>query len=57
MMERQLEYIHYWKGFISDIELQKWLDKMSMYDRDTWIILLEEKLRRVESEIYILELK
>ncbi len=56
-MERQLEYIHYWKGFISDIELQKWLDKMSMYDRDTWIILLEEKLRRVESEIYILELK
>jgi len=48
-----MKYIHYWKRQISDSKLQAMIDKYALYSKDVWLILLEEKLRRVELEISI----
>lgn len=54
-------FIHYWKMFISDITLQRLLDFFSTTNSPSnkrmWLILLDEKLKRHEQEIYIPEPK
>lgn len=49
-----LKYIHFWKVGISDIGLQNFID-LAIQNKSYKIfyILLEEKLRRVETEISI----
>lgn len=53
-MKGNLLYINYWKIYITNDELEQWLDKMALWSKQYWLILLEEKLRRVENEITIL---
>lgn len=43
---RDLKYVHYWKRELSMEELQAWLDKLVLYYRKHWYILLDEKLKR-----------
>lgn len=49
-IERDFRFIHYWKGEISNDELQGWIDKMMLYDKQYFLILLDEKLTRAEQE-------
>lgn len=50
-LETEPKYIHYWKRIIPNKELYNLLKnwKKDKY----WLILLDEKLRREEAEIYI----
>lgn len=48
-----MKYVHFWKRFISDRELQEFIDTCRKARNRFFFILLEEKLRRVEGEISI----
>jgi hypothetical protein len=52
-MEDRIKYIHYYKGQVSNKRLDELLDYFLLYSRKGWLILLEEKLRRAELEIFI----
>lgn len=47
-MTRDLKYIHFWKKELTSDELEKWLDKLLLYNKRYWLILLDEKLTRNE---------
>lgn len=50
---RNLAFVHYWKTQIPNQELESWSDKTMKGNTKIWLIFLEEKLRRIESEIFI----
>lgn len=39
---------------LTEIELQVWLDHYILYSKKEWLLLLEEKLRRIEQEIAVI---
>lgn len=47
---KDLRFIHYWKKGLSLEDLDKWLDKYKLYNFRAWLILLEEKLDRIENQ-------
>jgi hypothetical protein len=50
MKQQDLLYINYWKKEVTNDELQQWIDKLSIYSKKYWLILIEEKLIRAEEE-------
>lgn len=52
-LEDRLEAIHSWKRRITSDKLEVWIDFTALYSKTHWLILIEEKLHRIEKEIYI----
>lgn len=48
------KYVHYWKESTPDEILEELLNHFILYSKKVWLILLEEKLKRVEAEIAII---
>lgn len=47
-MNRELQFINFWKHELTNNELELWLDKLKLYSLKGWCILLDEKLKRNE---------
>jgi hypothetical protein len=47
-MNRDLQFINFWKKELNNNELELWLDKLKSYSFVAWCVLLDEKLKRNE---------
>lgn len=43
-------YVHWWKEWLDNDKLEAHIDYYAIYSKACWLVLIEERLNRIESE-------